>query len=104
MNHKNSVVHVELREEEAIRPFRLLLCIDFYLDLKDIFVVSSFRRKLVSISYLNKLGYLCSFGNNVFRLSFNSDIVGTLVNDNLYLLDIVAKAGDTVEVCFFICF
>ena len=34
----------------------------------------------------------------VFRLSFNSDIVGTgslLVNDNLYLLDTVASYGES---------
>ena len=70
----------------------------FYLDLKDTFVVPSFRRNLVLVSYLDKLGYLCSFGNNVFRLSFNSDIVGTgslLVNDNLYLLDTVASYGES---------
>ena len=77
--------------------FRLLLCTGFYLDLKDTFVVPSFRRNLVSVSYLDKLGYLCSFGNNVFRLSFNLDIVRTsslMVNDNLYLLDIVASYGE----------
>ena len=81
-------------EVEVTRHFRLLLCTGFYLDLKDTFVIPSFRRNLVLVSYLEKLGYLCSFGNNVFRLSFNSDIVGTdslLVNDNLYLLDIVAS-------------
>ena len=34
----------------------------------------------------------------MFRLSFNSDIVGTgslLVNDNLYLLDTVASYGES---------
>ena len=70
----------------------------FYLDLKDTFVVPSFRRNSVSVSYLDKLGYLCSFGNNVFKLSFNSDIVETgslLVNDNLYLLDTIASYGES---------
>jgi len=85
-------------EVETIGYFRLLLCTGFYLDLKDTFVVLSFRRNLVSVSYLEKLGYLCPFENNVFRLSFNSDIVGTrslLVNDNLYLLDTVASYGES---------
>jgi len=50
-------------EVEVIGHFRLLLCIGFYLDLKDTFVVSSSRRNLVSFSYFDKLGYLCSFGN-----------------------------------------
>ena len=71
-------------EVQAIGYFRLLLYTGFYLDLKDTFVVPSFRRYLVSVSYLDKFGYLGSFGNNVFRLSFNSDIVGTaslLIND-----------------------
>ena len=83
---------------EAIGHFRLLLCIVFYLDLKDIFVVPLFRWNLVSVSYLDKLGYLCSFGNNVFRLSFNLDIVRTgslLAYDNLYLLDTVASYGES---------
>jgi len=83
---------------EAIGHFRLLLlCTSFYLDLKDTFVVPSFKQNLVSISYLDKLGYLCSFGNNVFRLSFNSDIgTGSLMAyDNLYLLDIVASYGES---------
>jgi len=88
-------------EVEAIGHFRLLLCTGFYLDLKDTFVVLSFRQNLVSVSYFEKLGYLCSFGNNVFRLSFNLDIVGTgslLANDNLYLLDIVASYGESFNV------
>ena len=44
---------------EVIRHFRLLLCTGFYLDLKDIFVVLSFRRNLISISYLDKSRYSC---------------------------------------------
>jgi len=47
---------------------------------------------------------MCSLGNNVFRLSFNLDIVRTgslLVNDNLYLLDTVASYGESfnTELC-----
>ena len=47
---------------------------------------------------------MCSLGNNVFRLSFNLDIVRTgslLVNDNLYLLDTVASYGESfnAELC-----
>ena len=49
-------------EVEAIGHFRLLLCTGFYLDLT--FVVPSFRRNLVLVSYLDELGYLCSFGDN----------------------------------------
>jgi len=86
-------------EVEAIGHFRLLLlCTGFYLDLKDTFVVPSSRQNLVLVSYLDKLDYFCSFGNNVFRLSFNSDIIGTgslLVNDIIYLLDTVASYGES---------
>jgi len=89
---------------EAIGNFRLSLCIGLYFDLKGTLVVPSLRRNLVSISYLDKLGYLCLFGNNVFRLSFNLDIVGTgslLTYDNLYLLDTVASYGESfnAELC-----
>ena len=60
------------------------------MDLKETFFVSSFIRNLVSVSYLYKLGYLCSFGNNVFRLFFN-----------LYLLDTITSYGESfnVELC-----
>jgi len=88
----------KLVEVEAIGHFRLLLCTGFYLDLKDTFVVSSFRRNLISVSYLDKSSYSCSFGNNEFSLSFNSNIVGTdslLAYDNLYLLDTVTTYNET---------
>ena len=88
-------------EVEAIGHFRLLMCTRFYLDLKDTFVVPSFRRNLISVSYLDKSGYFCSFGNNMFKLSFNSDIVGTgslMGHDNLYLLDIIATYGESLNV------
>uniref|UniRef100_A0A803R874 Retrovirus-related Pol polyprotein from transposon TNT 1-94-like beta-barrel domain-containing protein n=1 Tax=Cannabis sativa TaxID=3483 RepID=A0A803R874_CANSA len=64
-------------EVEAIGHFRLLLGTGFYLDLKDTFVVPSFRRNLVFVSLLDKFGYSCSFGNNQFTLSLNSNIIGT---------------------------
>ncbi|KAL3613382.1 hypothetical protein CASFOL_042795 [Castilleja foliolosa] len=87
-------------EVEAIGHFRLLLRTGFYLDLKDTFVVPSFRRNLVSISLLDKFGYLCSFGNNKFNLSLNSNIVGTgslSTFDNLYLLDTLASYNETLH-------
>jgi len=85
-------------EVEAIGHFRLLLCTGFYLDLKDTFVVLSFRQNLILVSYLDKSGYSCSFGNNEFSLSFNSNIVETgslLAYDNLYLLDTVTTYNET---------
>ena len=49
---------------EAIGTFRLQLKTRFYLDLFETFVVSSFRRNLISISSLEKFGFSCSFENN----------------------------------------
>ena len=56
---------------EAIGTFRLFLKTGVYLDLKETYVVSSFRRNLISISVLDKFGYYCSFGNFKFSLSLN---------------------------------
>lgn len=88
-------------EVEAIGKFRLLLSSGHYLDLKDTFVVPSFRRNLIFISYLDKSGYYCSFGNKEFTLSLNSNVVGTgLLSgyDNLYLLETVANYNETLNV------
>jgi len=48
-------------EAEAIGHFRLLLGTGLYLDLKDTFVIPSFRQNLVFVSVLDKFGYHCSF-------------------------------------------
>ena len=86
---------------EAIGHFRLLLSTGCYLDLKDTFVVPSFRRNFVSISVLDKSGYSCSFRNGQFSLSLNSNVIGTgslVIYDNLYLLDTVASYNETLNV------
>ena len=83
---------------EAIGTFRLLKT-GVYLDLKETYVVPSFRQNLISISVLDKSGYYCSFGNLKFSLSLNSNVIGTgslYVHDNLYLLDIVASFNETL--------
>ena len=88
----------KLVEVEAIGHFRLLLKTEIYLDLKETFIVPSFRRNLVSIYVMDKLGYTCSFGNSRFSLYLNSNIVGTgslSGFDNLYLLDIIASYYET---------
>ena len=84
---------------EAIKTFRLLLKMSVYLDLKEPYVVRSFRRNLISISVLNKFGYYCSFGNFKYCLSLNSNVISTgslSVHDNLYFLDIVASFNETL--------
>ena len=89
-------------EMEVIGNFRLLLCTSFYLDLKETFVVVlSFRRNLNSVSYLDKFGYSCSFGNNQVNFSLNSTVIGTsslVVYDNLYTLDIVDSYHENLNI------
>ena len=46
-------------EVEAIGHFRLLLITGCNLDLKETYVVLSYRRNLISISVLDKSGYFC---------------------------------------------
>ena len=64
-------------EVKTIGPFRLLSKTRIYLNLKETFIVPSFRQNLVSISILDKLGYTCSFENSQFSLYLNSNNVGT---------------------------
>ena len=69
------------------------------MDLKETYVVPSFRRNLISIFVLDKSGYYCSFGNSKFCLSLNSNVIGTsslFVHDNLYLLDTIASFNETL--------
>ena len=70
---------------EVIGTFRLLLKTGVYLELKETYVVPSFRRNLISISVLDRFGYYCSFGNSKCGLSLNSNVIGTgslYVHDN----------------------
>ena len=86
---------------EAIGTFRLLLKFGVYLDLKETYVVPSFRQNLISISVFDKSGYYCSFGNSKFNLSLNSNVIGIgslSVHDNLYLLDTVALFNETLYI------
>jgi hypothetical protein len=87
-------------EVEAIGHFRLLLKTDLYLDLYDTFIVSSFRRNLISISALDKLGFTCSFRDGKFSLYRHSNMVvsGFLsVMDNLYTLDIITSYNEILN-------
>ena len=71
-----------------------------YLDLFDTFVVPSFRRSLISIPALDKLGFTCSFGDGKFGLYQNSNLVASgflSVLDNLYALDTIASYNETLN-------
>ena len=60
----------------------------FILILENTFIVPSFRRNLISVSCLDKSGYLCSFGNETFSLFQNSKVIGTgSLIDKLYKLN-----------------
>ena len=87
-------------EIEAIDTFRLSSKTGFYLDLKETFIVLSFRWNLISISTLDKFGYSCSFGNNKFSLFHDSKMVGigSLSGyDNLYLFDTIASFNKSLH-------
>ena len=84
---------------EAIGTFRLLSKTGVSLDLKETYVVPSFRWNLILISVLDRFGYYCSFGNSKFGLSFNSNVIGTgslSMHDNLYLLETIASFNETL--------
>ncbi|RDY08810.1 hypothetical protein CR513_06923, partial [Mucuna pruriens] len=84
---------------EAIGTFRLQLKTGFYLDLFEIFVMSSFRKNLIFISSLDKFGFSYSFGNNKVSLYQNSNIIGcgSLI-DNLYMLDVVSSHNKILQI------
>ncbi|KAL6329562.1 hypothetical protein AAG906_022139 [Vitis piasezkii] len=73
-------------------------------DLKDASMSESRSVEVEAIGHfrlLLKSGYCCSFGNNKFTLSINSNVVGTgLLNvyDNLYLLETVSSYNETLHV------
>jgi GAG-pre-integrase domain/Integrase core domain len=74
--------------------------IGLYLDLYDTFVMPSFRRNLIFISALDKLGFSCSFGDGKFGLYRHSNMVASgflSIMDNLYALDIIASYNETLN-------
>jgi hypothetical protein len=72
--------------------------INLYLNLVDTFVVPSFRRKLISISALDKLDFSCSFGDGKFSLYRHSNMVASVflsIMDNIYSLDTITFYNET---------
>jgi hypothetical protein len=87
-------------EVETIGHFRLFMKTDLYLDLFDTFVVPSFRRNLIFIFTLDKLGFSYSFGDENFGLYRHSNMVASgflYVMDNLYVLDSIASYNETLN-------
>ena len=65
------------------------------MDLEETFVVSSFRRNLISVSCLDKFGYCYSFRNRMVSLYLNSNVIGIgSLTDKLYKLNIKATNGN----------
>ena len=72
---------------KGIRIFILLLNTGYFVDMIDTFVVSTFRRNLVSISTMDKFGYTCTFRNRKVSIKYEDNIIGTgslLQDSNLY--------------------
>ena len=86
---------------EAITHFRLFFSSGYFLDLKDTFVVPSFRRNLVSGPWLYNSGYSCLTEKGSSTLSLNSVFIGTgklLENHSLYMLDIINSNDESLNV------
>ena len=97
----NKELYTKKECTKVIRHFRLSLGVGFYLNLKDTFLVLSFRQNLFLVSLLDKFGYSCSFGNNQFYLSLNSNIIDTSflkAYDNLYMLEKIVSYNETLHV------
>ncbi|RDX68352.1 hypothetical protein CR513_52673, partial [Mucuna pruriens] len=84
---------------KVIGTFILLLKIEFYLDLFETFVVSSFRKNLISIS--NKFDFSCFFENNKVSFYQNSNVVdyGSLIS-NLYMLDVFSSHNEILQTSY----
>ncbi|KAJ7975971.1 Retrovirus-related Pol polyprotein from transposon TNT 1-94 [Quillaja saponaria] len=63
-------------EVESVGIVSLILESGFELVLKNTFYVPSFRRNLISVSLLDKIGYSFNFGNSKVQLLLNSKILG----------------------------
>ena len=83
---------------QAIGTFRLQLKTGIYLDLFETFVLSSFRRNLISISSLDKFVFSCSFENNKISLYQNLNLIGSdSLIDNLYMLDVICSYNEILQ-------
>ena len=74
---------------EQIEVISLYLSNGHILELKNVIFVSSMKRNLISIVCLDQDWYFCYFGNNDFKLFYDSSIVeiGTL-SDGLYKINL----------------
>ena len=61
---------------EHIGVISLLLSTSHVLELKNVVFVPLMRRNLISITCLDQDGYSCFFGNNNFKLYYDSSVIG----------------------------
>jgi len=74
---------------ENIGTASLKLSSGFELTLSNVVYVPSMRRNLISISVLDKCGFMFVFGNNEVKISCNSSLIGSgVLSDGLYLLNL----------------
>ena len=80
---------------KAVGLLKLQLDSGCTLDLKETFVVPTFRRNLIYVSCLDKCGYYYSFKNGMVSLYLNSSVIGTdSLIDKLYKLNIKVSNGN----------
>lgn len=74
---------------ELVGDVSLVLGSRFELVLKDTFYVPSFRRNLISVSCLDRLGFQFIFYDGKINLMLNSQVVGNgILLDGLYKLSL----------------
>ncbi|KAI4380252.1 hypothetical protein MLD38_006465 [Melastoma candidum] len=79
---------------EFIGVVRLPLDLGFELVLENVLYIPTFRRNLISVHVLDKVGFSCLFQNGIMQLSLNSKVVGSATLSNgLYRLDLVPSYG-----------
>ena len=88
MNESKLKVANDLEDEvELVGVIKLYLEYGFEIPLANTFYVPSFKRNLISVSTLDKLGFGLVFNNESVNLMFNSQVVGHgVLNDGLYRL------------------
>ena len=74
---------------EVVGTYRLILDSEHHLDLLETFYVPSISRNLVSLSKLDKAGYVFKFGSGCFSLYKNTYMIGGgTLYDGLYKVNL----------------
>jgi hypothetical protein len=80
---------------EAVGDVHLELDTGFIIILRDVLYVSSLQRNLISVSYLDKDGYTCLFGDGRCLIECNDTVISIAFRRNdLYLIESVNSVCD----------